>query len=125
MIVYVNENNGDTAERTKPDARLEMLPNWRRLEGDEEPGPVAPDGVLKRPQASPGTVATDPGSPQAQAESEFKEQQDEAGDPPAKSASKDAWIEYAEARAVSDQEREEIPSLTKDMLIAKYGEPSA
>lgn len=126
MIRYRNHNTGDVVERSSEDARLEMLPNWERLGDDEKADPaVERDGVLTRPQASPGTVATDPGSPQAEAEAEFKEQQEEAGDPPAKSAPKDEWIAYAEKRAVSDQEREEIPGLTKDMLIAKYGESSA
>ncbi|WCN06062.1 hypothetical protein [Streptomyces sp. M92] len=122
MIRYRNHNTGDVVERRQEDARLEMLPNWERLAGDEKPGPVEADGVLSRPQASPGAAPTDPESPQAETEREFAEQQEEAGDPPAKSASKEAWVEYAQARAVSDEERAEIPSLTKDMLIAKYGE---
>lgn len=120
MIRYRNDNTGDVVEREHEDARLEMLPNWRRLDEDEQPGPVRPDGVLSRPQASPGATLTD--SPQAEAEREFEEQQEEAGEPPAKSASKDTWVEYALARAVSDEERQEIPGLTKDMIIAKYGE---
>lgn len=129
MIRYHNKNTGNVVDREKADARLDMLPNWERLsdgEGsDAKPGPVRPDGVLSRPQAAPGTAPTDPDSPQAEAEADFKEQQEEAGDPPAKSAGKDVWIDYAEQRAVSDEERAEIPSLTKDMLIAKYGEQPA
>ncbi|MFE2457513.1 hypothetical protein [Streptomyces sp. NPDC059402] len=125
MIRYRNKNTGDVVEREHENARLEMLPNWERLAEDEKPDRVEPDGVLSRPQASLGAAPTDSDSPQAEAEAEFKEQQEEAGDPPAKSASKDAWVEYAEARAVSDEERAEIPSLTKDMLIAKYGEQPA
>ncbi|MGX1116406.1 hypothetical protein RKD37_001769 [Streptomyces ambofaciens] len=125
MPKYRNHNTGDEVEYDHPNRRLEMLPNWERLDGDEEPDPVDPSSVLDRPQAAPGTAPTDPDSPQAAQEREFKEQQEEAGDPPAKSASKDAWVEYAEARAVSDEERAEIPSLTKDMLIAKYGENPA
>ncbi|WP_394434513.1 hypothetical protein [Streptomyces sp. SGAir0957] len=126
MIRYRNHNTGDVVERSQKDARLEMLPNWERLGKDEKAdAPVERDGVLTRPQASPGTAPTDPDSPQAETEAEFKAQQEEAGDPPAKSASKDEWVSYAEKRAVSDQEREEIPGLTKDMLIAKYGESSA
>ncbi|MGX1222001.1 hypothetical protein [Streptomyces ambofaciens] len=125
MPKYRNHNTGDEVEYDHPNRRLEMLPNWERLDGDEEPEPVDPSSVLDRPQAAPGTAPTDPDSPQAAKEREYKEQQEEAGDPPAKSASKDAWVEYAEARAVSDEERAEIPSLTKDMLIAKYGENPA
>ncbi|MFE6354375.1 hypothetical protein ACFVOO_16255 [Streptomyces rochei] len=125
MIRYRNHNTGDVVEREYEDARLEMLPNWERLADDEKPGPARPDGVLSRPQTSPGTALTDTESAQAETEAEFAEQQEKAGDPPAKSASKDAWVEYALARAVSDEERGEIPSLTKDMLIAKYGEQPA
>ncbi|MGW3191599.1 hypothetical protein ACWDBT_27540 [Streptomyces ardesiacus] len=125
-IRYHNKNTGDVVEREREDARLEMLPNWERLsdgEGsDGKPGPATPDSVLKRPQTSPGIALTSTDGPQAEAEEEHREQQEEAGDPPAKSASKDAWMEYADKRAVSDEERAEIPGLTKDMLIAKYGE---
>ncbi|HZF92073.1 hypothetical protein [Streptomyces sp.] len=122
MIRYHNHNTGQVVERETEDARLEALDNWQRLEGDETPEPTAPDSVLKRPQTAPGTALTDTEGPRAAVEEEFKEQQEEAGDPPARSASKDTWIEYALKRAVSDEERQEIPGLTKDMLIAKYGE---
>ncbi|MEU0332225.1 hypothetical protein [Streptomyces sp. NPDC006193] len=122
MIRYHNSNTGEVVEREQQDARLEALSNWERLEGDEQPGEVTPDSVLKRPQTAPGTALTSTEGPRAAAEAEYKEQQEEAGDPPAKSAPKDAWIEYALKRAVSDEERQEIPQLTKDMLVAKYGE---
>ncbi|WP_318202960.1 hypothetical protein [Streptomyces sp. SCL15-4] len=122
MIRYRNENTGDVVERDAEDARLEALPNWTRLRDDETPGPVRPDGVLSRPQASPGTAPTDPDSPRAREQAEAEEQQEDAGDPPAKNANKDVWIDYALKRAVSDEEREEIPQLTKELLIAKYGE---
>ncbi|MEV7793418.1 hypothetical protein AB0O68_15705 [Streptomyces sp. NPDC087512] len=49
VIRYRNANNGDVVERQHPDARLEMLPNWERL---EEP---APSGASKRPRNSPAT----------------------------------------------------------------------
>ncbi|MFF8656821.1 hypothetical protein [Streptomyces huasconensis] len=124
MIRYHNTNTGDIVEREKADARLDMLPNWERLDRDETPEPPTPDSVLKRPQASPGTALTSTEGPRAAAEEEFKEQTEEAGKPPSKSASKETWAEYAHKRAVSDQEREEIPGLTKEMLVAKYGEGS-
>jgi hypothetical protein len=122
MIRYHNTNTGQVVEREQEDARLESLSNWERLEGDEQPGDLNPDSVLKRPQTAPGTALTSTEGPRASQEEEFKEQQEEAGDPPARSAPKDAWIEYALKRAVSDEERQEIPDLTKDMLVAKYGE---
>ncbi|KMS71307.1 hypothetical protein ACH49_24740 [Streptomyces leeuwenhoekii] len=122
MIRYHNTNTGQVVEKDSEDARLESLSNWERLEGDETPEPAAPDSVLKRPQTAPGTALTSTEGPRASQEEEFKEQQEDAGDPPARSAPKDAWVEYAQARAVSDEERQEIPQLTKDMLIAKYGE---
>ena len=122
MIRYHNTNTGDVVERDNADARLDMLPNWERLDSDEKPEPTRPEGVLSRPQTSPGTAPTDPDSPQAEAQREAEEQQEEAGDPPARSANKDAWMEYAAKRAVSDEERAEIPGLTKELLIAKYGE---
>ncbi|MET8765474.1 hypothetical protein [Streptomyces sp. NPDC004658] len=121
MIRYRNENTGDVVERENEDARLEGLANWERLRDDETPGPGRPEGVLSRPQASPGTAPTDPSSPRAQEQAKAEEQQEEAGDPPAKSASKGEWVEYALKRAVSDEERQEIPQLTKELLIAKYG----
>jgi hypothetical protein len=122
MIRYHNTNTGDVVERDNADARLDMLPNWERLDSDEAPEPVHPDGVLSRPQASPGTAPTDPDSPRGRAQAEDEKQQEDAGDPPARSATKDAWVEYAEKRAVSDEERTEIRTLTKELLIAKYGE---
>ncbi|MFE9906416.1 hypothetical protein [Streptomyces achromogenes] len=115
MIRYRNENTGDVVERESTDARLEALANWERLVGDEQPEPARADGILSRPQASPGSAPTAPDSPRA------REQKD-AGGPPAKNANKDVWIDYALKRAVSDEEREEIPQLTKELLIAKYGE---
>ncbi|MBZ6250568.1 hypothetical protein KVH27_19570 [Streptomyces olivaceus] len=125
-IRYHNRNTSDVVERERADARLEMLPNWERLSdedgNDAKPGPIEPDGVLTRPQASPGVALTSTEGPRAAAEEEHREQQEDAGDPPDRSASKDAWIEYAQKRAVSDEERAEIPSLTKPVLIAKYGE---
>ncbi|MFK0062623.1 hypothetical protein ACIQTN_25775 [Streptomyces werraensis] len=125
MIRYHNKNTGDVAEREHEDARLEMLPNWERLEGDETPEEPTPDSVLKRPQTSPGTALTSTEGPRAAVEEEYREQQEDAGDPPDRSASKEAWIEYAQKRAVSDEERAEIPSLTKAVLVAKYGENPA
>ncbi|MEU9557982.1 hypothetical protein [Streptomyces fumanus] len=122
MIRYHNSNTGEVVEREQEDARLEALANWERLEGDETPDAPTPDSVLKRPQTAPGTALTSTEGPRAAAEEEYREQQEDAGDPPDRSASKDAWIEYAQKRAVSDEERAEIPSLTKSVLIAKYGE---
>ncbi|CAL9313865.1 hypothetical protein [Streptomyces sp. SudanB91_2054] len=37
VIRYRNANNGDVVERQHPDARLEMLPNWSRVEEDAKP----------------------------------------------------------------------------------------
>ncbi|MEV4335760.1 hypothetical protein [Streptomyces sp. NPDC049590] len=122
MIRYRNENTGDVVERENADARLEALANWERLVGDEQPEPARTDGILSRPQASPGSAPTAPDSPRGQAQAKTEEQQEEAGKPPAKSASKETWVDYALKRAVSDEEREEIPQLTKELLIAKYGE---
>ena len=124
MIRYHNTNTGQVVEREQEDVRLNNLSNWERLEGDEQPGEVTPDSVLKRPQTSPGTALTSTEGPRAAIEEEFKEQQEEAGEPPARSASKGEWVEYALKRAVSDEERTEIPGLTKEMLVAKYGEES-
>jgi hypothetical protein len=124
MIRYHNTNTGDVVEREQEDSRLESLDNWERLDGDEQPGEVTPDSVLKRPQTSPGVALTSTEGKRAEVEEDFKEQQEEAGDPPARSASKQDWIDYALKRAVSDEERTEIPGLTKEMLVAKYGEES-
>jgi len=41
---------------------------------------------------------------------------------PDRSASKDEWQAYAQMRAGSDEERAEIPTLTKAVLIERYGE---
>jgi hypothetical protein len=125
MIRYHNTNTGDVVEREHADNRLDMLPNWERLDGDETPEAPTPDSVLKRPQTSPGTALTTTEGPRATAEEDYKEQQEDAGDPPDRSASKDTWVEYALKRAVSDEERTEIPTLTKPVLIAKYGENPA
>ncbi|WP_043256122.1 hypothetical protein [Streptomyces sp. Tu6071] len=113
MIRYRNENNGEVVERQEPDARLDFLPNWERLEDGEEPGPVRPDGVLSRPQASPGVAEQDA------TDEELEERA--ADEPPARSASKAEWQEYARERAVSDEERAEVDTLTKELLVAKYG----
>jgi hypothetical protein len=121
-IRYHNTNTGDVVEREQEDARLEALPNWERIGSDETPEPVRPEGVLSRPQASPGSAPTDPDSLRAREQAKAEEQQEDAGKPPAKSASKETWVDYALKRAVSDEEREEIPQLTRDMLAAKYGE---
>lgn len=122
MIRYHNTNTGDIVEREHKDNRLEMLPNWERLDADETPEEPTPDSVLRRPQISPGTALTSTEGPRAAAEEEHREQQEEAGEAPDRSASKETWVEYALKRAVSDEERTEIPSLTKAVLIAKYGE---
>lgn len=113
MIRYHNKNTGDVVEYEHADARLDMLPNWERLTSDEQPDPVHPDGILDRPQASPGVAATEASDEDLTAQ--------EADKPPARSASKETWQEYATEHAVSDEEREEILSLTKDILVAKYG----
>ncbi|MDT0409948.1 MULTISPECIES: hypothetical protein [Streptomyces] len=113
MIRYRNENNGEVVEREKPDARLDFLTNWERLEDGETPGPVKPDGVLSRPQVSPGVAEQDA------TDEELEER--EADEPPARSASKAEWQEYARERAVSDEERAEVDTLTKELLVAKYG----
>ncbi|AQS70847.1 hypothetical protein [Streptomyces pactum] len=122
MIRYHNTNTGDVVEREHADTRLDMLPNWERLDADETPEAPTPDSVLQRPQTSPGVALTSTEGPRAAAEEEHREQQEDAGDPPDRSASKETWVEYAQKRAVSDEERAEIPSLTKAVLIAKYGE---
>ncbi|MFJ8146041.1 hypothetical protein ACIQ6R_13305 [Streptomyces sp. NPDC096048] len=122
MIRYHNTNTGDVVEREHADTRLDMLPNWERLDADETPEAPTPDSVLKRPQTSPGVALTSTEGPRATAEEEHHEQQEDAGEAPDRSASKETWVEYALKRAVSDEERAEIPSLTKAVLIAKYGE---
>ncbi|MEU9640942.1 hypothetical protein [Streptomyces sp. NPDC048188] len=125
MIRYHNTNTGDVVEREHADNRLDMLPNWERLDANETPDAPTPDSVLKRPQTSPGVALTSTEGPRAAVEEEHREQQEEAGDPPDRSASKETWAEYAHKRAVSDEERAEIPSLTKPVLIAKYGQHPA
>ncbi|MFB8772104.1 hypothetical protein [Streptomyces broussonetiae] len=95
MAKYRNENTSDEVEYEHPSPRLEMLPNWTRLD----------------PQAE------EPKEPSA-------EQQTEPPEPverPAKNAAKEAWQEYARTRVQDADEAAEIDSLTKEQLIKQYG----
>ncbi|MCI3240290.1 hypothetical protein [Streptomyces spinosisporus] len=54
---YRNDNTGDEVERARPDARLEMLPNWKRIaELTPEPEQTPPAGPPERPTAQDAKV---------------------------------------------------------------------
>lgn len=91
MPKYKNSNTGDVVDYEHPNARLEMLPNWRRIDGTE-PEPEKP----QEPPAAPV-------------------------ERPAKAAPKGDWQAYARARAQDSDEAAEIDGLTKDELITLYG----
>ncbi|MCQ6250910.1 hypothetical protein [Streptomyces malaysiensis] len=95
MIRYRNSNTGDTVERPEPSARLERLPNWERLDTPEE-------------TPAPATGGGGPSGP-------------EADKPPARSASKAEWQEYARSQAKDSDENDAIDGMTKDQLVEQYG----
>ncbi|WP_086705597.1 hypothetical protein [Streptomyces antimycoticus] len=93
MIRYRNSNTGDVVERPEPSARLERLPNWERLD---------------TPKAPAGGGGGSPSGP-------------EADKPPARSASKAEWQEYARSHAEDSDENDAIDGMTKEQLIEQYG----
>lgn len=95
MPKYKNSNTGDVVEYQHPSPRLEMLPNWTRLDEDQ-PGPEAPQ--------APSTAPVER---------------------PAKNANKDAWLAYARTRAKDSDEAAEVEGLTKEQLIERYGEEAS
>lgn len=92
MPKYENSNTKDIVEYERPNARLEMLPNWKRLDPELE-SPKEPE------EESPSAPANRP----------------------AKNATKDAWQAYARTRAQDPFEAAAIDDLTKDQLIEQYG----
>ncbi|MYU21199.1 hypothetical protein [Streptomyces sp. SID8352] len=98
MIRYRNANTDDIVERAHPDARLEMLPNWERLQPDDATGPPQ--------ESSGGEGGRGPGAER-----------------PARSAPKAAWQEYARTVASDSDEEAAVEDLTKDDLVERYGAP--
>ncbi|WP_327671829.1 MULTISPECIES: hypothetical protein [unclassified Streptomyces] len=94
MPKYRNNNTGDEVEYKHVDARLEMLPNWVRLDADP-------------------ALAPEPKGP--------ADTQDER---PSKSAPKGEWLAYARGRVKDSDENDELDTLTKEQLIDRYGEVS-
>ncbi|WP_406200146.1 hypothetical protein OG331_25215 [Streptomyces sp. NBC_01017] len=93
---YKNDNTGDEVEYPHPNARLEMLPNWKRI-------------------AAP--------APEVQ-QAEEPKQGPPPADPPERPAQQDpkaAWLEYATRQAQDSDEAAEIATLTKAELIDRYG----
>ncbi|CAM5367732.1 hypothetical protein I6J39_16960 [Streptomyces californicus] len=138
MTTYFNERTGDRVEMDGRSARLDSLPNWKRL-GDDEPNPpVVADGILSRPslagpraERGPGQVLVETTPPAAH---EVPTQdtppveltpvsQAPVGEPrqPAKNASRADWQAYAHTRAKDSNEEAEIEGLTRDELAARYG----
>ncbi|MFE5996766.1 hypothetical protein ACFQ6C_07710 [Streptomyces sp. NPDC056454] len=138
MTTYFNERTGDRVEMNGRSARLDSLPNWKRL-GDDEPNPpVVDDGILSRPSLAgprtdqgPGQVLVETTPPAAdevptqdtppveltpisQAPADELRQ-------PAKNASRADWQAYARTRAQDSNEEAEIEGLTRDELAARYG----
>ncbi|MFD3749750.1 hypothetical protein ACFWVT_05695 [Streptomyces cyaneofuscatus] len=138
MTTYFNERTGDRVEMNGRSARLDSLPNWKRL-GDAEPNPpVVDDGILSRPSLAgpradqgPGQVLVET-TPPATDEVPTQEtppveltpvSQASADGPrqPAKNSSRADWQAYARTRAQDSNEEAEIEGLTRDELAARYG----
>ncbi|MEE1814214.1 hypothetical protein PUR59_04160 [Streptomyces sp. SP18ES09] len=150
MITYFNRNTGDTAQYDEPNTRLDALDNWVRVE-DEQPLPsLVSDGVLSRPHLqvdNPVRVLNPPdgGDPIHEDGSRGPAKADgsgtgahtllttetsgdnPAGSPltaerPADDATVEAWRAYAAPLAETPQAQADVAGMTRDELVAAYGD---
>lgn len=98
MPRYRNTRTGQVVDRRHPDARLDDLAVWERL---DEPEPPAPTPVEPEPDQPDAETAPD-----------------DEPEPPARSANRDAWETYARDRGATEAE---IDAMTKAELIERYG----
>ncbi|MBQ0827708.1 hypothetical protein [Streptomyces tagetis] len=110
MFVYRNKNTGDVVRYEHRSARLEMLPNWETVQEPKVPaaGPEPQGGAETPPAEPPGGGGGDGSGP-------------DAGERPARSASKADWVAYARRAARDSDEEAAVDSLTKEQLIDQYG----
>ncbi|MFG3090679.1 hypothetical protein ACGGAI_23945 [Streptomyces antibioticus] len=125
---YRNLNTGDEVVRARPDARLDMLPNWERAAAPVESVPAAPEDLpaererlLARLaeidallQPEPVVEPEPPHAPPSAPPSPVPER-------PARNAPKADWQAYARTCAQDSDEEAAIDGLTKDQLIEQYG----
>jgi len=121
MARYRNQNTGDEHETDGPSLRLEALPNWVRLDPESEPSPgdagsdSSPAGVGQEETTSAGAASEVPADPTGDPDEE-----DPAADvPPAATASKADWVDYAVT--FKGAAREQAERLTKANLANLYG----
>ncbi|MFC8491784.1 hypothetical protein ACFUJU_13475 [Streptomyces sp. NPDC057235] len=136
-ISYRNTNTGDVADFDEPNARLEALENWERIEDGKPLPAIVNDGVLSRPTlTAPGVHDLSYTGPatneelrkEAPAEAEGAERLSTTEDgelsethPPAKNATKAEWQEYAQQVETDPEAQSDIVGLTKEQLVEKYG----
>ncbi|MFC8583295.1 hypothetical protein ACFUGD_01780 [Streptomyces sp. NPDC057217] len=134
---YRNTNTGDIATYDEPNARLEALPNWERVEDGKPLPAIVNDGVLSRPTlTAPGVhdlsytgPATNEelrkespaGAEGAESLATTENGEPSATRPPAKNASKAEWQEYAQQVETDPEAQSDIEGLTKEQLVEKYG----
>lgn len=144
-VTYFNRRTGDTAVFDQPSKRLDALGNWVQVEEDAPLPAVEADGVLDRPHlqvtnpvrvqnpldggepihedGSRGPVEPPPVVPVALHTTE-------GGGPvgddtvPAEDASLEDWRAYATKIAVTAEAQADVAGMTRDELIAAYGDAS-
>jgi hypothetical protein len=138
-ISYRNTNTGDVAHFDEPNARLEALPNWERVEDGKPLPEIVNDGVLSRPTLTAPGVHDLSGNELVTNE-EIREEEPAAtepaaesltttedgvvsgvGKPPARNATKAEWQDYARLVETDPEAQSDIEGLTKEQLVEKYG----
>lgn len=141
---YFNRRTGDTAVYDQPNARLDALENWVQVdEGDPQPA-VESDGVLSRPHlqvTNPVRVQNPPdggepihgdGSrgpvvvPTVVHVNLRTTEGGPVGDDtvPAEDAPVEDWRAYATKLASTAEAQADVAGMTRDELMAAYGEAS-
>ncbi|MCO7195389.1 hypothetical protein [Pseudonocardia sp. McavD-2-B] len=108
MPRYRNTRTAQVVERRHPDARLDALAVWERLDEPEQPATPAPE-----PAPEPEPEPDEPAEPDVKTDPAADEPE-----PPARSANRDAWEQHARTRGATEAE---IDAMTKPQLVERYG----
>lgn len=145
-VTYFNRHTGDTAVFEQPNQRLEALENWVRVDEGTPLPEVDSDGVLSRPHlqvTNPVRVQNPPdggdpihedgsrGPVEAPAVAPVVLHTTEGGNPvgdetvPDEDAPLEDWRAYATKLAGSAEAQADVAGMTRDELIAAYGQGSS